>query len=156
LDLRVGDDFRRWKLSPTGITTTINLDRFEPSELLEFSEPIEAREGVVIIRPGDFVLVRTLESIILPLPSKLAARVEGRSRFARLGLSVHVTAPTIHAGFSGQITLEMLNHGPFHLQVTPNETALCQLVIEQVAAKPRGQLASPFLGQSTPRGRRRR
>jgi dCTP deaminase len=35
----------------------------------------------------------------LPHTARLAARVEGKSSLARLGLGVHVTAPTIHAGF---------------------------------------------------------
>jgi hypothetical protein len=39
-------------------------------------------------------LVRTLEHVRLPLESKLAARVEGRSKQARLGMTAHITAPT--------------------------------------------------------------
>ena len=37
---------------------------------------------------------------------------------------VHLTAPTIHAGFSGYITLEVINHGPFVLELVPNETRI--------------------------------
>ena len=32
-----------------------------------------------------------------------------------MGLLVHMTAPTIHAGWWGQITLEICNLGPFTL-----------------------------------------
>ncbi len=43
-----------------------------------------------------------------------SVRVPGRtSKQARLGLTAHITAPIIHAGFSGRITLEILNHEPF-------------------------------------------
>jgi hypothetical protein len=59
--------------------------------------------------------------ITFPLKSKLAGRVEGRSKQARLGLTAHITAPIIHAGFSGKITLEIVNHGPFELKVRPEE-----------------------------------
>ena len=41
---------------------------------------------------------------------------------------VHLTAPTIHAGFNGTITeddLEMVNHGPFHLKFVPSQTRVC-------------------------------
>src|SRR5262249_45148564 len=52
-----------------------------------------------ILKPGAFVLGWTEERIRLPHASRLAGRVEGRSSLARLGVGVHVTAPTIHAGF---------------------------------------------------------
>ena len=53
----------------------------------------------------------TAEYVELPIDSRIAARVEGKSSLARLGLGVHITAPTIHAGFPGQIRLEIVNHG---------------------------------------------
>jgi deoxycytidine triphosphate deaminase len=37
--------------------------------------------------------------------------VEGKSSYARCGLLVHFTAPTIHTGFAGTITLELINLG---------------------------------------------
>ncbi len=49
--------------------------------------------------PGQFVLGYTLEWLYLPHRSRIAARVEGKSSLARIGVGVHVTAPTIHAGF---------------------------------------------------------
>ncbi len=52
-----------------------------------------------ILEPGQFVLGWTAEKVCFPHRSRLAARVEGKSGLARLGLGIHVTAPTIHAGF---------------------------------------------------------
>jgi len=37
--------------------------------------------------------------------------VEGKSSLARLGIGIHITAPTIHAGFKGPIQLEICNYG---------------------------------------------
>lgn len=51
--------------------------------------------------------------------SRIAARVEGRSSLARIGLMLHLTAPTIHAGFEGNITIEMLSHSPFRGRTRP-------------------------------------
>jgi len=34
---------------------------------------------------------------------------------SRLGLTAPITAPIIHAGFSGKTTLEIVNHGPLEL-----------------------------------------
>jgi dCTP deaminase len=49
---------------------------------------------------------------------KLAAGVEGRTSLARIGIIVHLTAPTIHAGFNGnhsgddQLQPILLEDGP--------------------------------------------
>lgn len=61
---------------------------------------------------GRLLLAWTREYIALPEASRIAARVEGKSSLARLGLGIHITAPTIHAGFKGQLQLEVVNHGP--------------------------------------------
>ncbi|MCI0637741.1 MAG: dCTP deaminase [Gemmataceae bacterium] len=155
VNLRVGDDFRIWKsaLRAKGTMHSIDLDNIDLAEIIDLTDPLTADEaGIVAIPPGGFVLVRTLEHVSLPLKSKLAARVEGRSKLARLGLTAHITAPTIHAGFSGKITLEILNHGPFELKVRPNHTQLCQLIIEQVSGIPRKGGSVIFSQQSTPLG----
>ncbi|MEX0712403.1 MAG: dCTP deaminase [Pirellulales bacterium] len=154
LNLRVGDDFRKWReaLKAPGFDGSIDLDHVHLSELLPLTEPVEVVNGIVTIAPGDFVLVRSLERVSFPLKSKLAARVEGRSTLARLGFSVHITAPTIHAGFDGRITLEILNHGPFAIKLRPNQSEICQLIIECVKGIPKRQVQTRFLGQSTPLG----
>jgi len=76
------------------------------------------------------VISRTLERVHLPILERgpwLAARVEGRSSYARCGLLVHFTAPTIHAGYSGQITLEIQNFGPYPI-ILGAGTPICQLI----------------------------
>jgi dCTP deaminase len=53
----------------------------------------------VRLGPASFYLGWTLQAVGLPHRSRIAARVEGKRSLARLGLGIHVTAPTIHAGF---------------------------------------------------------
>jgi len=156
VNLRVGDDFFLWpdRLKKTGgLAHTVCLDAINLADLLHLVEPLQVNhDGMVTIPPEAFVLVRTFERVSLPISGKLAARVEGRSKMARLGLTAHVTAPTIHAGFSGKITLEIINHGPFHLTVKPNKSRLCQLIIQQVNKVPKRQGRVSFSEQSTPLG----
>ena len=66
--------------------------------------------------------------------------------------SVHLTAPTIHAGFEGFITLEMVNHGPFFLRLVPDRTRICQLIFERLGETPSGAIATNFQGQVDPAG----
>ena len=104
-------------------------------------------DGSFILHPHKFVLGSTREHIDLPRKSKIAARVEGRSTLARLGLVVHLTAPTIHAGFSGVIVLEMYNFGNYPLRLHPGRVAICQLIFEQLGRIPKGPVRTTYKGQ---------
>ncbi len=109
--------------------------------------------GGYSLQPRAFVLGQTIERVHLPIREGrpvLAARVEGRSSFARCGLIVHFTAPTIHAGFDGTITLEMINLGPCPIALYP-DMEIVQLVVEQVLGTPFHK-PSQFQGQATPAG----
>ncbi len=92
-----------------------------------------------VLEPNRFILGRTLERVGLPLSTEadnsLAARVEGKSSYARCGMLVHFTAPTIHAGFEGTITLEIINLGDYSISLYPG-MPICQLIIEEVRGVP--------------------
>lgn len=79
--------------------------------------------------PGRFVIGQTLEWVEMPLD--LAGRVEGRSRLARLGVGVHITAPKVDPGFRNRITLEMYNLGPWAMELSGGMT-ICTLMVEQL------------------------
>lgn len=99
-----------------------------------------------VLSPGSFVLAWTHETINLPNNSRIAARVEGKSSLARLGLAIHVTAPTIHAGFEGAIQLELCNHGLFSIRLTPG-MPICQLIFEMTLGTPEKGYSGKFLKQ---------
>ena len=121
------------------------------------TQSIDPAQGY-ILKPGRFLLGNTAEVVTLPLPLSpesspgpwLAARVEGRSSLARMGLLVHFTAPTIHAGFSGNITLEMMNLGPAPILLQAG-MRICQLIVEEVSGTPSAN-PSQFQGQRDPTG----
>jgi dCTP deaminase len=97
------------------------------------------------IEPGMFLLGWTIEKIQLPHTSRIAARVEGKSSLARIGIGVHVTAPTIHAGFGyrpndpdfegNPIQLEIWNAGPLKVRLVKG-LRICQLIFEEVLGTP--------------------
>jgi len=160
LDLSLGTKIRIWSTAPNGIDRV-----FCPADpgfrvLAAVEELAEARRigpNGHIIEPGGFLLAWTAENVELPIRSRLAARVEGKSSLARLGIGVHVTAPTIHAGFRGVIQLEVCNHGPLRVKLVPG-MPVCQLIFEQTLGTPEQGYAGQFLGQSggsPPRGSRR-
>jgi dCTP deaminase len=94
----------------------------------------------------EVVLAWTREYVELPSHGKLAARVEGKSSLARLGISIHLTAPTIHAGFKGQIRLEMMNHGRNPILLREG-MRICQLIFEMTTGTPVAGYRGRFSGQ---------
>ena len=104
VDLTLGDDFRRWRLPGQDVPGFVNrvdpsLEQFSFQRLAVLLETAPAEtDGSVLLEPGAFLLGVTRENVELPIQSRLAARVEGRSSIARMGVGVHMTAPTIHAG----------------------------------------------------------
>ena len=106
-----------------------------------------------ILDPNQFILGQTNERISLPISEGtqcLAARIEGRSSSARCGLLVHFTAPTVHSGFEGRLTLEMINLNAIPLTIYPG-MPICQLIFEEVLGVP-SESPSQFQGQVTPAG----
>jgi dCTP deaminase len=159
LDLRVGvgqDAFWRWKWHEGGVESlNINCTKAIIPQLRGHAErvPLDSAGRLSIPKDG-FVLATTLETITLFPSGCLAARVEGRSTLARLGLGVHITAPVIHCGFSGPIVLEFMNHGPHTLLLEPGKTCICQLVFEKLDSEPTVDIATVFQDQADPFGRR--
>ena len=81
----------------------------------------------LILEPGDFILGSTKEYV--EIPHDLVGIVDGKSSIGRLGITAHVTAGYIDAGFKGNITLEIANLSdePFRLQ---KDMAICQIVFQ--------------------------
>ena len=86
-----------------------------------------------VLDPGEFILALTHEHIWMP--RNLIAMVEGRSTYARVGLSMHQTAPWIQPGWDGQITLEIRNSGPFKVALTPLDDMPCQLTFFELTSE---------------------
>jgi dCTP deaminase len=97
------------------------------------------------LKPRSFVLGFTREIVQLPVQSRIAARVEGKSSLARVGVGVHVTAPTIHAGFGVDpnrperrgtvIQLEIFNLAEWSV-ILDVGMRICQLILEEVREVP--------------------
>jgi len=116
-------------------------------------EALKSVTKTIVISEDGFVLNRnklilgfTREYIDLRVDTKYAARVEGKSSLARLGLSIHITAPTIHAGFDGCVRLEIVNHGPLPIRLRSG-MAICQLIFEQTLGTPDKGYNGQFSGQ---------
>ena len=96
----------------------------------EITDKLEVPSGQhILIMPGETVLGITRER--LRLGPGLCGWLEGRSRFARLGLMVHISAPFMGPGIDSQQVLEMSNFGPAPLEVYPG-IPICQFVFQKL------------------------
>ncbi len=92
----------------------------------------------IIIHPHEQILLSTNEEI--SVPNDLMGFVELRSTWARHGLSMPPTI--IDAGFSGNVTLEVINHSPYKIKLKP-----MQRFAHIIFAKTSSQVANAYSGQ---------
>ena len=155
LDLRLGELFKRYRedlVGQPGVDTVVDPDLFDYRNMSNaYMEVIQSSEdnGSIVIKPDEFVLAVTKERIHLPEKSRIAARIEGRSTLARIGLSVHLTAPTIQLGFRGHLVLEIKNNAKLGIRLTPG-MEICQLIFERVDEQASGGIGTSFQGQESP------
>lgn len=79
-----------------------------------------------VLMPGGTIHGITVEKI--SLPTDLCGFLEGRSRFARLGLMIHVTSAFVQPGVANRQVLEMSNVAGHPLQIHAG-VRLCQIVL---------------------------
>lgn len=111
-----------------GVTIPLHLaDEFiDITEIKGFIDPeqdnndlFQKDTGVTVfyLEPGSLTLAMTNE--VVTLPDWLVGRLDGRSRLARLGVSVHITAHRIDPGFHGNIVLEIFNCSRNTIRIEP-------------------------------------
>ncbi len=138
IDLRLGPEFTVFKAA-SGVRLSIaeGIGEIAAAQLWETHELQEHDQfdklSTYVLEPDEFILARTLERVTIP--AHLVASIEGRSSYARLGLSAHQTAPWIHPGFDNHITLEMRNNGKFNIVLTPRIDRPCQLTLFRLTSK---------------------
>lgn len=131
IDLTLDSEIWQPKDSVNRDAITVDLVRLNVNEFLkENTDRIDiAARGGLELAPGDFVIGKTAEWV--SLNERLSGRVEGRSRLARLGIGVHITAPKIDPGFHNHITLEIFHLGKSRVRLSPG-MAICTLLIERL------------------------
>lgn len=123
IDLTLGNDFRIFK-TQSKIYHVKNHCDFQ-----DITRSVHVKDGgYIVIKPGEMILGITKEKI--SLADNISGRLEGRSRFARFGLAVHVTAGFMHPGIANHQVLEIVNLGHGPLALYPG-TRICQFVFEK-------------------------
>jgi dCTP deaminase len=123
IDLHLGDTFRVFE------KTRDVFHIREDSDYKQLTQIVKVDRGNhLLMMPSELVQGITQENITFP--STLSGRIEGRSRFARVGLLIHLSSGFIQPGSTGKVVLEILNVSPLPLALHPG-TAICQVIIEE-------------------------
>jgi len=93
-----------------------------------FEKTFELRRSPsVTLDPGQMCLGKTVEKITLP--GNIMGKLEGRSRYARMGVIIHTTSALVQPGSDNRQVLEIVNLAPFPIKLSAG-MRISQIVFE--------------------------
>jgi dCTP deaminase len=104
VDLTLGNRF--WFFKKKYVGKRVDLKKIGFKEATK-----EVRADTCVLGSGEMCLGITKEKITLP--PDVMGRLEGRSRYARMGLGVHITSAVVQPGSDNHQVLEIVNNSPF-------------------------------------------
>ena len=124
VDLTLAGKFWVFKKKYASSKKAVDLSR------VDFAEATEAhKEKTITLAPGGMCLGITREKIYMP--STLIGTLEGRSRYARMGLAVHVTSALVMPGSQNHQVLEIVNFAPFPVTIKEG-MRISQIIFEKL------------------------
>ncbi len=108
IDLTLSGEWEFFKKQYIGETVDLSKVSFKKVHRKVKAKSIE-------LRPGEMCLAKTLEKITIP--ANVIGKLEGRSRYARMGLTVHVTSAIVQPGSDNHQVLEIVNLAPFPVKL---------------------------------------
>lgn len=136
IDLALDDKFRVFK----------RLKKVHDAKKTDYRDITKlVKKKTIVLRPGETILGITLEKVTLA--PDLCGWLEGRTRFARLGLLIHISASFMQPGISNKQVLEISNmgHTPLRLEAGMK---ICQFVFQKAVGKAKYQ--GQFKAQTEP------
>ena len=121
IDLHLGDEIRVMHAGREPVPVTADVDYRTITDVRSLETPYP-------LVPGETIHGITRERITLP--GDIGGWLEGRSRFARLGLMIHVTSGFVQPGVASRQVLEMSNVSGRTLLIHPG-VRLLQIVLQR-------------------------
>src|SRR6188474_2033010 len=121
IDLHLGDEIRVMHAGREPVPVTDEVDYRTITDVRSLDTPYP-------LAPGETIHGITRERVTLP--GDVGGWLEGRSRYARLGLMIHVTSGFVAPGVDNRQVLEMSNVAGRPLQIRAG-IRLCQIVLQR-------------------------
>ena len=87
------------------------------------------KSSSITLKSQEMCLGITKEKI--SITKDIVGRLEGRSRYARMGLAVHITSSIHHPGSKNAIVLEIVNMAPFPIKLNAG-MRISQIVFHKI------------------------
>jgi len=126
IDLTLDRQFRVFKRGLKKVTVT------ERTDYKKYTDKLITDK--LTLQPGEIILGITKEKI--ELPEDLCGWLQGRTRFARMGLTVHITASFVQPGSKNKQVLEIINTNDFPLEIKAG-TRIVQIILQRTEGKAR-------------------
>lgn len=131
VDMRLGNEFRIFKR---------DIDRIRASEDVDHKKYTEKKviddNDSIRISPREVIFGITKEK--LELADDICGWIQGRSRFGRIGLIIHMTASYIQPGSHNKQVLEISNMSPAPIELSPG-IPICQVIFEETKGRARAK-----------------
>lgn len=127
IDLTLDDEIRVIEGGASPIDVVADSDYRAHTRVERLDEPY-------VLQPGSTIHGITRERI--RMPTDLCGFLEGRSRFARLGLMIHVTSAFVQPGVDNRQVLEMSNVSGHPLRIHAG-VRVCQIVLMRTEGEAR-------------------
>lgn len=137
IDLTLDNKFRIFKQFQDIVEVDGSADYKAITELIETES--------ILIKPQETILGITREKITLA--PNICGWLEGRSRFARLGLLVHISASFMQPGIDNHQVLEISNVGNVLLRLHAG-IKICQFIFQKTIGK--AKYEGQFINQTKP------
>jgi dCTP deaminase len=129
VDLHLGNEFRVFRKVHDVVRVTAEANYEEITERILVQDRL-------LLMPQETVLGITEEKITLA--PNLCGWLEGRSRFSRLGLLVHISASFMQPGIENKQCLEISNFSPTPMALFPG-TPICQFIFQRTLGEAKYQ-----------------
>ena len=134
--------FERSQLGPASVDLTLSDDwYFFKKKYIGFNIDLakldfktahkKLKSNSITLAPGQMCLGKTAEKITLS--SDIIGRLEGRSRYARMGLAIHVTSAIVQPGSNNHQVLEIVNLSPSPLTIHKG-MRVSQIIFEKMSS----------------------
>jgi len=108
IDLTLSNEF--WVIKNKYKNSLVDLKLLHPDQIFE-----KKISNFIILKSKELCLGITKEK--LTLSSNIMGRLEGRSKYARMGLAVHITSSLVQPGSSNRQVLEIVNLAPYSIKL---------------------------------------
>ena len=125
VDLTVSDEWYFFKKKYIGKVVDLKKVDFREAHR-------KVKANTVELKPGEMCLGKTVEKITLP--ADMMGKLEGRSRYARMGISVHITSAVVQPGSDNHQVLEIVNLAPFTIKLHKG-MRISQVVFKTLVSK---------------------